>query len=465
MRWAAASFPGGFVLDGLDAKSIARRGSHLLARESFLTGVLGRCAFEPGLEEGAWTALWPELDAGAAPPLSRALAALEEAWKELALLQRGSPAWTPLLPEDEERAPGAMRDSRPAIGLIEIVFTRSADPGRLSIPESVALEVRGKAAGPRGVHALDVSKAILEKSRAALESVKALLSSPQMDSRGDPAWRLAAEIGGLSRIAACHGKRIRAGVFLLRHAAGLGRGAREEALNELAEAAREISLARDALQALRDDEPHGLSARGMDSWLAVLEEDTRVVSAARPDTAGFRAAPLLEAPIPLPPSFDYEEVRGFLHWGAGMLDNPAIALTEDSQLFEAEDMVGSWQASREIHGFSGTGCLSSGVVGSPAGGGPVLRVRVDRPGTFQAWVRAVEGGGESCALRLRAQGALLPPTHASVQGPRRLEWRKAGQMTLAAGEVFLQVVDDGAGRESIDAFVLSRDPQWVPPES
>jgi len=80
-------------------------------------------------------------------------------------------------------------------------------------------------------------------------------------------------------------------------------------------------------------------------------------------------------------------------------------------------------------------------------------------------MRAVEGGGENRALRLRVQGVLLSSTHGSGAGARRLEWRKAGQAAIAAGEAFLQVIDDGTGKEGIDAIVLTRDAQWVPPES
>lgn len=465
MRRTAASFPAGFVLDGFDARSVARKGSHLLARESFLTEIFGLCSWDPGLDDVAWRALWPDLGAQTAPVLAEALAGLENAWTELALFHGGSPDWSPLVPEDRLRAPGAMRDGRPDLVLLELIFTRTRDPAHLSIPESIALEVRGKAPGSPGTHALETARIILERAGASLGSVEALLAGAGGGSLTEPARRLALEIEGLSRIAICQGKRIRAGVLLLRHAAGIGSGAREEARKEIAEAMREISQAEEALAGIRDDDPHGLVSRGMGSWRAALEDDGRAIATALADPVGFRATPLLEARIPLSQSFDYADVRGFLHLGSGMLDNPPLALTEDAQLFEAEDMIGSWQSLREIPGFSGTGYLSSGVQGSPAGGGPVLRIRLERPGTFQVWTRAVEGGGESCALRLRVQGVSLPPTHASGAGARRLEWRKAGQATLAAGEAFLQVIDDGAGREGIDAIVLTRDAQWVPPES
>src|SRR4030095_7317019 len=59
MRRTAASFPAGFVLDGFDARSVARKGSHLLARESFLTEIFGLCSWDPGLDDVAWRALWP----------------------------------------------------------------------------------------------------------------------------------------------------------------------------------------------------------------------------------------------------------------------------------------------------------------------------------------------------------------------------------------------------------------------
>ena len=465
MRRAASSFPAAFVLDGFDSRSAATRGSHRLARESFLTGVIGLSAWDPGLDDGAWSALWPDLDSSAVPALVEALAGLEGAWTELALHHRGSPEWSPLFPEDAHRAPGAMRDSRPLLGLLELIFTRSRDPAHLTIPESVALEVRGQTAGSTGAHALETARVILERANASLASLEPILAGAGGDSPVDAARRLALEIEGLSRIAICQGKRIRAGVFLLRHAAGIGKGAREEARKEIVEATREIAQAAEALGAIRDDDPHGLVPHGLASWRAALEEDGRAIAAALSDPGGFRATPLLEARIPLATSFDFEAVRGFLHLGHGLLDNPPLALTEDSQLFEAEDMVGSWQSLRDIPGFSGTGYLSSGAQGAPSGGGPVLRIRLERAGTFQVWTRAVEGRGESCTLRLRVQGVLLQPTHDSGAGARRLEWRKAGQVALAPGEAFLQVIDDGAGREGIDAIVLTRDAQWIPPES
>jgi hypothetical protein len=138
-------------------------------------------------------------------------------------------------------------------------------------------------------------------------------------------------------------------------------------------------------------------------------------------------------------------------------------MTEDSQLFEAEDFVGTWSVAQDVAGASGRGTVSSQVTGRRASTNMVLRLALSRPGTFHIWTQALAGGGEARSILLRAGRTDLGPTHERKDGPARLAWEKAGQVTWPAGEVFLEIIDAGVGREAVDSIVITRDERWSPP--
>lgn len=97
-----------------------------------------------------------------------------------------------------------------------------------------------------------------------------------------------------------------------------------------------------------------------------------------------------------------------------------------------------------------------------------LRVNVRQAGRAFFWLRTLQGGGgDSRAVRLRLRGVDgaidLPLAAGSSVGPERFLWDRAGEAALPQGDIFLQILDEGPGREGVDAVVITLDKAWVPP--
>jgi hypothetical protein len=459
--------PNGFTIDLFSSSASVAQGSYLLEREGLLAACFGLSASQPPLEPASWAAMWGDSARAQSDALLQAARACAEIWPELARFH-GGPSWSPLtLNEAGGAADGKdLRDDQPFLSIVELVFSPSGHPGYLNIPDSIALEAKKQVPAQSLRAPLDAAGDMLAQSTAALN---ALATRAAETGGGLPpasigfASAAATEIEAVARLGEFHARRIRAGVFLLRHAAGISDGARAEAIAEMDRAAASWSLAEEAFTRLRSACPGG-SFPDLKSGGAGIKEDLRLVRAVKSDPIGFQASPLwLEARSPSAP-FDFRALRGFVDLGASVLNSPPVELLDDSQLFEAEDFSGTWSLAKDISGYSGKGYASSGAAGERSSIPLTLRLRVKEPALVHVWVKSlVGGGGESPSVRIRAGAVELKPTHASASGSPRFAWERAGKLQLDAGETFVQIRDEGTGREGVDAVVLSRDGNWTPP--
>ena len=97
-----------------------------------------------------------------------------------------------------------------------------------------------------------------------------------------------------------------------------------------------------------------------------------------------------------------------------------------------------------------------------------VRLRVSEAGKAYFWVRTLQGGGgDSKAVRLEIRGpegsTALPRIEGTSSGPERFVWERGGEAAMPQGEVFLQILDEGPGREGVDAVVITLDKKWIPP--
>jgi hypothetical protein len=67
------------------------------------------------------------------------------------------------------------------------------------------------------------------------------------------------------------------------------------------------------------------------------------------------------------------------------------------------------------------------------------------------------------ALRGPEGGTDLPSIEGTGAGSERFLWERGGEAALPRGEVFLQIVDEGVGREGVDAVVITLEKKWTPP--
>ncbi|MBI4607214.1 MAG: hypothetical protein HY721_35060, partial [Planctomycetes bacterium] len=360
-------------------------------RESLFAACLGLSSFEPGLEEGGWALLWRDAAKDRADALRAASAALAGAWPELARF-RGGPAWSPLTGRETGSGEGEIRDADPFLSVVELALSRCADPRYATVLEAVAYERAGSPAGPERVLPLAVADGLL--SRAGECRARLGTGSPGVPPPIAGFADLAAvEIGALSDLVEHHGRRIRAAVHLLRHAAGLG-GAREAALGEAQRAVECWRRAASGAALLREGPLAGIFP-DLGRLAAAVEADLRLVASVKTDPIGFQAAATFSGAAAgrLPADFDFRSLRGVLDLGASVLDVPPAGLLEESQHFEAEDFHGAWARRAEVAGFSGEGYVSSGASGKPAALPMRLRLRAEKPGTVHVWVRALAGGG------------------------------------------------------------------------
>jgi hypothetical protein len=457
---AAAAAPKAILLDLFDARVLSGK-DVLLRRESFTAACLGLSAFEPGLREASWRLLWEEAFGPGSRSLLEPVKAVSDVWAELALSHRAERGWSPFTATESAGAQRGLglRDGNPFVSIVELALSPSGDPGRASTAETVALEARGGSIASGRRTPLDAAAFMIERSEAAVDALESAAAS----AGTGPESALALEVEGAAHLGAYHARRIRASVFLLQHVAGIGGDARGDAGREASRALASWEAAEAAFGKLRQLFPAVERFPDLASLRSEAEGDLKTVEEARADPIGFRASPLFTVPLPLADSFDFERVRGFLHLGTGFLDQPSVPVTEDGQVFEAEEFTGTWKVLREVAGFSGTGCISSVAAAQRAPAGMVLRVAIPRPGTFHVWVRGLAGGGESRAVMLRAGRSELGPTHERKDGAAQLVWEKAGQVDLPAGEVFLEIADAATGREGVDSIVLTRDGRWTPP--
>jgi hypothetical protein len=456
----------GLIADLFDAEPAAAAGGHLAAREGYLASALGLAAFTPEPGEDRWQALWEEAFGPRSGALVEPAAAVNAAFAAIARHHAAEPPWSILAASEAEGTPAGrgLRDDVPYLSLIEFVFSRTADPGSLSVPELVALEVKGTPPGDSLRTPLQCADEVLARASACLKALEGVVRPGADAAAADPTAGLALELEAAARLAEFHGRRIRAGMELLRHAAGIAPGGKGEAEREMELALAGWSRAETVYAQLRERFPGSARFPDLRPLRSEVEKDLKAIIEARPDPSGFRASPLLAESVPFRAGFRFECVRGFLDLGAGLLDSPAVKLAEEGQLFEAEDFPGGWVALRDIGGASGTGCASSGSEGETAEVGITLRLLVERPGTRHIWARAIAGGGgRSPSFRLRAGGKDLKATHEGRDGARRLTWEKAGEANFPAGEVFLQVLDAGSGREAVDAIAITTDGRWTPP--
>jgi hypothetical protein len=457
----AAAAPKAILLDLFGPQVLASANDALLRRESFIAACIGLSAFDPGLRESSWRTLWDESFGPGSRPIIEPVRAVAEVWAELALFHRAERGWNPSTVTEAESGQEALglRDGTPFVSLVEFALSPAGDARYASTAEAVALEARGGTIGPERRAPLAAAAVMLERSAAAL----ATLRGAAVGSGTGPEAVLAWEVEGAANLGVYHARRIRAGLFLLRHVAGIGGDARGEAEREITEALASWDAAQAAFTKLRQLFPSEERFPDLSSLRREAEKDLRAVEEARADPGGFRASPLFSAPSPLPDTFDFEGVLGFLNLGTGFLDHPLVAMTEDGQVFEAEEFAGTWKVLDDAPGFSGTGIVSSGITGRRAPAGMVLRIALPRPGTFHIWVRALAGGGESRSFTLKVGRVELGPTHERRDGAPQLEWAKAGQAELPGGEVFIEVIDAGPGREGVDSIVITRDGKWAPP--
>jgi hypothetical protein len=458
---AAATAPRAILVDLFDAGILGGGKEALIRRDAFTAACLGISAFDPGLTEASWKALWDEAFGPGSGSLVEPARAAADAWAELALLHRAERGWDPFTATEEEstvEAPG-LRDEAPFVSLVELALSPSGDERYASPAEAVALEARGGSLAPGRLSPLAAAAVMLERSAAALAG----LEGAAVGSGAGPEAVLACEVEGAANLAAYHARRIRAGVFLLRHVAGIGGDARGEAGREMAEAVASWGAAQAAFTRLGQLFPGDARIPDLSSLRGEVEGDLRAIEEVRADPAGFRASPLYSAPSPLPEAFPFDAVIGFLHLGTGILDHPALDMTEEGQVFEVEEFAGTWRLLDDVPGASGEGCVTSGAARGGAAPGMVLRLSLARPGRLHFWTRGLAGGGEDRSFKVRVGRFELGPTHSRRDGQAQLEWGRAGLADLPAGEVFVEVIDAGPGREAVDSIVITRDTRWTPP--
>lgn len=466
---ARKTTPGAFSVDLFDSSASAGGSPPLFKGESLAALSFGLSAFEPPFEDASWTAWWKDMAGGSGAPLIEAVGAASAVWPELARFHGGLP-WSPLTAcEASTLGPraGELRDAAPYVSLLEWIFSRAGHPDSMTIPELVTSEARKEDPNPKRRTPLETADEMLFSSAACLAALDRVSERLSIDNDNavslDFAAAAAMELEAFAHLGAFHARRIRTGVFLLRHAAGVGSTAREDALAEVRTAVASWSSAEKAFSKLRTEFPGAGKFPDLKSFAKDIEADEAMVGALRSDPIGFRASPLFSAGSPFPSDFDFRSLRCFLDLGVGLLDCPAAELLEENQIFEAEKFAGTWNVLSERAGYSGTGYASSGAKGDRAKLPLTLRLNVRSPVTANVWVRALAGGGVESAVRLRAGGVLLKPTHSSTSGARRFAWERAGLLSLSSGLVFLQIFDDGPGDEGVDLLVLVREADWEPP--
>ncbi|MDD3927345.1 MAG: hypothetical protein PHT33_11875, partial [bacterium] len=131
---------------------------------------------------------------------------------------------------------------------------------------------------------------------------------------------------------------------------------------------------------------------------------------------------------------------------------------------EAEDFQGIWNLQRNIKGFSGTGfrCADRQDKTSDA---LILTFPVPEAGRYYVWVRAYVDYRQDEPLRdrrvqLEINGRQLGVTHAGTGG--KYVWELAGTAQIERGITTVRILDAGSGYESVDAVVLTDDPDYIP---
>jgi hypothetical protein len=190
--------------------------------------------------------------------------------------------------------------------------------------------------------------------------------------------------------------------------------------------------------------------------------DTNRSTKLRPDPDGFQALARAFGGARPPAGFDFRSVAGYFDFGVPGFQYSPVPLGRGSTHVEAEDLGGSWPVSASPAGASGAGSRSAGAGGSSAPSALVRRMHVSLPGTYAVFVRALRGGGESRAVRVRLAGTDLAPTHAAAGGDAAFAWEKAGTVTLSPGAAVLEVHDAGDGAAAVDAIAFSDDPSYEP---
>lgn len=422
-----------------------------LERFCFVAEMFGLVAFEPAPDARSVTFIWEEHFGKGAGDFLPAATELASAWVELAGFLRAAPGWSPrTVAEAEGLSYGrvGLRDRDPHLSLVEMIFSRTNDPRCLTVPELVACEVSGRPPSPTRRSPIEVADFMLERSRAAL----ALLAAPERDTResAEGLQRLRSELEGMAHLAACHGHRIRASVALLRFVAGVADATRNQARGWMEKAVADWKRAADLLD-------------GSGSTGAGIEGDLALIETIQPDPAGFRASPLFEDPS-VAEDFDFRCLEGFLYLGGGLLERTPVAYIQEGQLLEAEDFGGNWACRRDVPGYSGEGYATSDLPGRKALFPITSRLHVDKAAICQVWVRALTGGnGDSRAFHVRVGDMDLAPTHLRVDGDLLFSWERAGEASLKEGENFIQILDEGVGREGVDAVVLTPRRDWAPP--
>jgi hypothetical protein len=437
---------------------------YLLEREALRVSCFGLGAFQPAIENLSWVSMWRDLTGTRAEGLVRAASEATAIWPELALFHGGT-AWAPLTSSEAAVGVGNTRDLRdddPYVSVIELVFSPTRHPVAMSIPEFVASEVLEVVEESRRTP-LEVADALSQRASACLEEL-AKQPAPAAAGALDFASAAALELEGMAHLGRFHAHRIRAGVFLTRHVAGVGEGAHDEAVAEITEAVASWSAAQVAFSRLIAAFSGTGSFPDLSAWRQGVDQDVQLVKGVRADPVGFRNSPLVTSRQPISKDFDYRRLRGVIDLGQSVLNTPSVELLDESQSFEAEEFVGNWSQLQDVKGYSGTGYVSSGLKGEAHGLPLTLRLRVHKPGIAYVWVRAVVGGGgEAPSVLLQARGGQFRPTHTTTRGDRRLVWEKAGEVNLTPGECFLQIADHAAGKEGVDAVVIAREGDWRPP--
>lgn len=459
----AALKPGGFILEAFEASP---QPGHALEADALVAASFGLASFDPPIDLESVGLLWRELLGGDAEDFRTAAGRLGDVWLELAALHPPERGWSPItsteLPAGAPAESG-IRDGSPFVSILEFAFSPSVRSRCLTIPEQVASEIRGIPPGPGKRTPEGVGIMLLERSGEALGILDALGAAGNGGGRGEGGPGAVAardELTFMSHLGAYHGHRILAALSLMRYVAGADATMREAAGASIQRALESWTRAERQLGARGS-----ASARFADfaRWRDAVMNDHRIVEETQPDPTGFRQSPVV-ALWPFTEDLDLRSVRGFLNLGVGAFANPPVVCLGSGQCIEAEDHAGSWHAAADLPGYSGEGYVSSGCVGAPSSLPVAFRILQERSGTYHIWVRALVGGGDgSPAIRLRVGSLDLEPTHSSSDGPRTFGWERAGQVAFTTGEIFLQIIDAGPGREGVDALVITPDADWRPP--
>ncbi len=466
--------PSGFTINLFASPVSAGASAYALEREALIASGFGLSAFQPPLEAASWKAMWRELFQGESESLLHAAESVAEVWSELGRFHGGRD-WSPVTASESQTPAEAkdaqtreIRDDKPYLSVMELVFSPSGHTTCLEIPELIAMEAGIRPSDASRRSPMDVADALLAlcassltdpAGRGTADVAAALAGQP-----GAFAAAAGAEIEAFARLGEFHARRVRAGVLLLRYAAGLGDDAREAAISEMEKAAASWRQAEATFGRLRGSFPGVPAFPDLTPWKSGVEDDLSLARSVRSDPAGFRASPLLADTSWPAGEFDFRSLLGFVDLGVGLLRQPPVEIFAESQIFETESFSGTWPVLSEVAGFSGEGYVSSGAIGERSALPLTLRLRAREAGTVNVWVRALAGGGgEPLSVRVRSGAVDLKPTHASTAGAPRFAWERAGQLRVEAGEVFLQIVDEGTGKEGVDAVVLARDPGWTPP--